>query len=511
MMTSPLRDKVNRLWLERQALCVALILLGLAYLVYANTFGAAWSHDDFPVLVDNPDIRSLANFFHDSYPGRPLREVTYLLDYQLFGLQPVGYHLQNIFWHGLNAILLWHLALRLGAGRVVAWLASLLFLVHPLQVEVVANISHRKDSLALAFVLLALLAYLRGRHAGRWEWSWLVAAAACWGVALTAKQNVVVLPVIIVGYELLFADGWRNFGLRGRLGLAGLGAVSLVAGVYIARQIIGSQELSATMAGMLATKAGLSGTASVPVFYATVLKSWLFNWGHLVWPRNLAIEYFLPAAQSFGDVSVLLALLLVSLLLLAMGLAWRRLPLVSFGIGWFLLFWLPTSNLLPQAYFAADRYMYAPSAGALLAIAVVLDRLVANRRVLLSVGGGGVLLLSVLTWQQNEVWRTEESLWENAVTVSPQSSFALNNLGNIYLLKNELLKAIPLYERACQVDPLNPTAFYNLGMIHERAGNLSAALPYYRRFLDLDSPFFRTEAAELRRRLVPWLNPPAQP
>lgn len=504
-------SKFGRWWNEHQQAWAALLLFALAYLLYANTFGAAWSHDDFPVVVENPDIRSLGDFLRDSYPGRPLRELTFLLDYQFFGLQPAGYHLQNIFWHGLNALLLWLLALRLGAGRGAAWLAALLFLVHPLQVEVVANVSHRKDSLALAVALLTLLAYLRGRRAAGWDWRWLVAAAALWGGALAAKQNMVVLPLAVVGYELLFRDGWRSLGTRGRWALAGLAAASLAGGGFVARQILAGQELAATMAGMLATKAGLSEPFTVAAFYATVLKSWLFNWSRLLWPRDLAIEYFLPAARGFGEAEVLAALAVVLLLLLGLALAWRRQPLIAFGLGWFLLLWLPTSNLVPQAYFAADRYMYAPSAGALLAVAVGAERCLPARRALLAAGAGLLLVLALLTWRQNEVWRTEETLWQQAVAVSPRSSFALNNLGNIYLLKDEPLKAIPLYERACQVDPLNPTAFYNLGLIHERAGNLAAALPYYRRFLLLDAPLFRAEADALRRRLAPWLGAGQQP
>ena len=128
-----------------------LILLAVAFAIFANTFGAEWSYDDYPVIVENPDVLSLSNFFANSYPGRPLREVTFLLDHALFGMQPMGWHIQHVFWHGLCAWLVWLLAMRLDFGRTVAWLAALLFLVHPLQVEVVANISHRKESLAVAF------------------------------------------------------------------------------------------------------------------------------------------------------------------------------------------------------------------------------------------------------------------------------------------------------------------------------------------------------------------------
>ena len=139
------------------SLASLLLLLLAAFALFANTFGAEWNYDDFPVIVDNPDVLSFANFFKDQFPGRPLREFTFVIDHALFGMAPAGWHIQHIFWHAFCAWLLWLLAVRLDFGRTVAWITSLFFLVHPLQVETVANLSHRKESLALVFSLLALL------------------------------------------------------------------------------------------------------------------------------------------------------------------------------------------------------------------------------------------------------------------------------------------------------------------------------------------------------------------
>lgn len=485
----------------RKGLLVLLVLQLLAFSLFANTFSAEWSHDDFPVIVDNLDIRSLAEFAKDSYPGRPLRELTYLIDFQVFNLEPAGYHIQNIFWHGLNAFLLFTLSLRLGLSRREAWLAALLFLAHPLQVEVVANISHRKDSLALSFCLVAFLVWLRGRRDDRFDYPWLALSILFGGVAMLAKQNAVVLPAVVLWYELLFRGVWGRLWKGSRLLPVTLALAGVGAGWLFFFRFIAGKNWGGAMALMLATKTGLRDGFSPTVYYATVAKSWLFNWGHLLWPRDLAIEYHLPPATGFGDAQVVAAMAVVALLLLGIALLWRRLPVAVFGLGWFLLFWLPTSNLLPQVYFAADRYMYAPSAGALLAVAVLLDRLVTG---LWSYRMAAMLLvtvLAVLCWQQNRVWLSVESLWTQAVKVSPNSSFALNNLGNVYLLRGELLPAKELYERSATVDPVNPTAFYNLGLIYERAGMQSLAVEYYRKFLRFKSPEYAPQAAALRQRL----------
>ena len=143
-----------------QLLIPFVLLLGLAFLLFSNTFLSTWTYDDFKLIVNNPDIRSLDLFLKDSQPGRVGREISLMIDYRFFGLNPAGFHIQNILWHGINAILIMILVGRLGGSRFVALLSSFLFLVHPIQVEVVANLSHRKDSIALTFILLSVLSYL---------------------------------------------------------------------------------------------------------------------------------------------------------------------------------------------------------------------------------------------------------------------------------------------------------------------------------------------------------------
>ena len=259
---------------EQRLLPPLLILLAVAFAVFANTFGAEWSYDDYPVIVENPDILSLSNFFADSYAGRPLREVTFLLDHALFGMQPMGWHIQHIFWHGLCAWLVWLLAMRLDFGRTVAWLAALLFLVHPLQVEAVANISHRKESLALAFSLMALLAYLRGcGEEGRQRLSWLAAAFGLAGIAYLGKQTAVVLVPMFLVCEWAALPRERWVLLRWwKLLLAGV----VLAGVAFAGwMLVGGGEVRYIdgIKEVLPYRSNWLGEMSFTVYARTVFKS----------------------------------------------------------------------------------------------------------------------------------------------------------------------------------------------------------------------------------------------
>ena len=81
---------------------IRLLYILAAFVLYAQSFNFNWTYDDFQIIVDNPDIRSWGAFLENQFHSRPLRELTYLLDYRLFGLNPFGWHIQNIFWHGIK-------------------------------------------------------------------------------------------------------------------------------------------------------------------------------------------------------------------------------------------------------------------------------------------------------------------------------------------------------------------------------------------------------------------------
>jgi len=257
----------------------------------------------------------------------------------------------------------------------------------------------------------------------------------------------------------------------------------------------------AAMQMLLQGKGNYFGEPSLDLYYRTVLKSWTFMFGKLAWPVNLALEYTYPLPRGWLDPWVMAALL--GLAGYGLGLWWsaRRAPRLFFALAWVGAFWLPVSNLWPLAYFAADRYLYAPLAGISLLLALAARRIFASSAPRWGLVIGCVLLWSVLSWRQDRVWKNPETLWRHARRVSPESAFALNNLGNVHLLKGELLPARDCYARALAVNPMNSTASYNLGLIYERIGRRDLALDHYRRFLAIGEPAFRAQAEALRTRL----------
>jgi tetratricopeptide (TPR) repeat protein len=478
------------------------LLFAVAFLVYANTFGNGWTYDDFPVIVENLDVRSWTAFLKDSYPGRPLRELTYLFDHSLFGLKPFGWHVQQIFWHGLNACLVFALGRRLQLARWAALLASLIFLLHPLQVEVVANISHRKDSLALAGSLGAILCYLRFLPEKRQRVSWLLASIGCFVLALSAKQTALMVPLVCVVYEVLLLPKEQRLLARFPLLLAGLAVVGISLAFWWWNSVDGWQTLLLSMQDTISFKANYFEPVTLVVYYLTILKSWLFMGLKLVWPFELAPEYTFPVVSQLFDPWAIGAF--VFLIVLAWALCWaaRRRPVACWLTVTAICFFLPTSNLWPLTYLAADRYLYAPIAFLALLVGSALTRVHAPGK---WVFVPALLILSLfagLTWQQNQVWYSPKTLWTQAIKVSPESSFALNNMGNLSLLDGNLAEAAQYYQRSAEVNPLNPTAHYNLGMLAERRRDMQTAIIHYRAFARLNHPVYREQLEALRTYLL---------
>lgn len=188
---------------SRLYLYIALLVVCAA--VYGTTFLNGWTYDDIPVVVQNPDAHSLAGFMENSRPGRPMRELTYIPEYMLFGSHPTGYHIQQLLWHGANGCLLLVLFIALGLEPLYALLAAIFFLVHPLQAESVANISHRKELLALFFALLSLLSYVKAvSSSGLRRVILLLFVVIAYVCALLSNQTAITLPLLLVLYDYLY-------------------------------------------------------------------------------------------------------------------------------------------------------------------------------------------------------------------------------------------------------------------------------------------------------------------
>jgi tetratricopeptide (TPR) repeat protein len=442
--------------------------------------------DDNRNFLDNPAYRGLGpdqlrwmwTSFHMGHYV-PLTWMTLGLDYVLWGMNPAGYHLQNLLLHCANAVLVYLLARRLfetsdptgttgDESRIVfaAAIAALLFALHPLRVESVAWITERRDMLSLLFCLTSVLLWLRHvRGAGR---RWYVLSLATFACALLSKATAVSLPAILLMLSI--------YPLR-RLGSAtGFSSDS-------ARRVYGELlpfVLLAVAASALSIVA-LEPPAQLPLGAKVAVSAYsvAFYISKMIFPVALAPLYEMPKRidpMALQYVSGYVTIVGMS------ALAWaarRRWPGAVAAWVAFLAVLLPMLGVVQNGpQIAADRYTYHAAPALAIALGSALGRWRAPV-LIRGVTAGALALLAVLTWRQTRVWRDSEQLWARVLSVDSTSSIGQIAMADLLAAENRLSEAADHYARGVALDPTFAIGFNNLGVVLAKQGKLGEATERY--------------------------------
>ena len=486
---------------RRRLLAFGLFLATLLLFSRAASFGFL-DFDDPDFVAANPHVAAglawdgLAWAFASGGNAgnwQPLTWLSYMLDAQLWGLDPRAFHAVNLGWHALNAAIAFLLWQRLtGATRLSAFVVAL-WAWHPLRVESVAWVSERKDVLSVFFALLTLWAYTDyARARGRRAVVSYVLALGAFALGLLCKAMLVALPGALFLLDLWplqripaharAAPRW----LLEKLPFAVLSGLSCWI-TYRVQQLTGGLDPEFG----LATRAG---NAAVAI--------WRYL-GQLAWPFELSACYPLHPWPAPTVAAAALALAGVSILLVRQ---WRSRPWLLFGWAWFLGLLVPVLGFVqsgPQAM--ADRYTYLPSLGLLVAAFWALR----SWRPFASARGIGALAVVVLvacaarTWTQIGFWRDSPTLFTRALALSPDNYLAHTGLTTSLLNDGRVKEAAAHARAALALDPRYAPAHARLGFADERLGLLDDAIASYRNALQLrpDLAFadFRLGVLLLRR------------
>ncbi len=481
------RTPLPRLWV----LAAGGLVLVVAWVVLAPAVGYDYiGYDDQDHILLNPYTRSLApgNVWRmftrpaiDSYYG--FRTLSLAIDYAVWGLRPMGYHLTNLLLHSASLLMLFALGLRLGRrvakdgrwGVVASAAGALVLAAHPLMVEPVVWTGAREESLMLAGVLAAVHLHLTARDRTRAGRRWaavgyhaatgLAAAVACFSSVLG-----VAVAVILTAWDLLVRPRPRWTEAVG--GLAPVwGLAALQVALKVSRMTVGL------------TGPGRFQAAKRPL---VVLAAYAQNWATILWPREMSILYPWDIPHRWGDPWVVWGLVAAGLTAAALGVAvWRGRRRVLFGLLWFLVALAPSSHLINHHIFRSDRLLYLPMAGLGVAAAMLLAGL--KRPSARAVAAGGAVVAgALLAWgavSYRSLWRRPVLLYQHCLGVYPNSTALLNNMGAAYHYEGNFAKARSLYERSMAVEPLNVAAMANLAGHRKDQGRLEEAVRLYKRAL----------------------------
>ena len=458
----------------------AAVLIALVAFVYAPTLANGFIWDDDLYVQNNLAIRTPSGLRDvwtrlDAFPQYyPLVQTSFWIEYQLWELDPRGYHATNLALHAIATVLLWRLLSRLAVPG--AWLAAAVFGVHPVHVESVAWVTERKNVLSLVFALGSLLAYLRASPLGAPAGvrpsgaSWYLLSLASYVAALLSKTVTASVPAV-----LLVAYWWKRGRVTGRdaTWLAPFFAVGLA--------------LSSVTVWMERTHVGAVGPEWQLSFVERVLIAGRAAWfyaGKLFWPHPLAFFYprwTIDAHQGWQFVFPVAAVLVIVALWMTrqrIGRGALAAVLVFLGV---LTPALGFFDVYPFRYsFVADHFQYHASIGVIagaVAFGTLCHRRLGRRARLAALLVAAVLVaaLGVLSRQQTRCYRDLPTLYESVIAVNPSSWAAHNNLGRSLQNQSRYEEAVVQFQQAISLGPHYARIRNNLGSALSSLGRLEEA------------------------------------
>jgi tetratricopeptide (TPR) repeat protein len=477
----------------RQKGLILALFLGLILLLYGNSLRNEFTNWDDQMIYANPSIRSLdwksiMDLFTlkkaSSY--QPVRALSYAVDYRLWGLNPLGYHLSNLFFYLLTCITVFYTA-QLLLEKIVAgspsstWrtalFSSLLFAAHPVHVEAVTWLAARKEVLQGFFFFLSFYLYMKAGEVQerRKRWIYTGSVLLTFLLAVLSKPSAVALPGLFLLYEASRkGEGMRRFFQRHWLFILSSAGISLLFFLILLKVMSEAEGIKSFYGASMASNLVIS------VYLV------LYNIKLLAFTTAYAAAYTITASFSILSKYTLLAFAATLLLFGVVLWSRKKTSLYFFCFFWFLITLLPFLNIVPISILLADRYVFLASFGYCLVAGSLLNRIfeagsgMALSNLFKALGLVFFLTLmagySWMTVQQNRVWRDSFSLWSDSVRKYPWSNLGNAMMGTVLLKRGEDREAVKHLERAIRVRPTDALSRAFLGYAYDRLDQPAKAL-----------------------------------
>ena len=466
----------------------------LASLVYLNTLPNAFVIDDRQQIVDNGFLRqrdglkkifttNVWAFVQKDKPTnyyRPLMHTVLYFEWRMFRDNPAGYHALSILLHAGVTLLVFFWLRRIQPNATVAWLAALLFSVHPIHTEAVAWISAFPDLLCSLLVLAGFQLYLRAEQAHGWRrYAQETALSACLLLALLTKEIGLVLPLLLVLYEMLERRRWPLALLRARL--FPYAAMAVAAVVYLGMRWY-------ALGALMPVSWGFKGSR------VEMLLGWialLYEYtSRVVFPLRLNSFHVMPAPSSLLEANVLAGWTIVAGWIALGGWLYRRRRPEWLAVTLFLIALMPSfppTTLLGEGFWLGERYLYLPSVGFCWLLAAALDRLASRVgwKPMVSLSLALLLAYSARTVLRNQQWRDEIGFYLHDLRTERDSDQIHALLAEAYVRRGMAGEALPHAQALVRLAPRDPFAHNSLGFVYWRLGEPDKALAQYHWAIDL--------------------------
>lgn len=484
--------------IKRSEWIVLGVVLLLTVIVYGQTVWFQFCNfDDDAHVYENRHVSaglSAENLrwafgIHGPSQWHPLAWISHQLDSELFGARPKGpdaggHHAVNLLFHLANVILVYAtFRALLGRGGPSLFIAAI-FAVHPLNVESVAWVSERRNVLCLFFALGTILAYARFvTHGGSVNY---LLVCVLHTLALMAKPMAVTIPCVLLLLDFLLwqrtnleaTDTHGNTSQKSFAGLLWEKLPLLLLSLGSCLLTIWCQQAAGVVSSFKSMPLDLR-LANAFAAYASYMRTF-------VWPFGLSVFYPHPAMMS-GDpwnklwLPACAGAILIMVITIALLLRRQQSPLAILGWFWFLGTMVPMIGIMQVGLQQrADRYMYLPMLGLLMALSSVIPstcwQRVSHRRTWAAVTTTVVLLLAARAFDQTSTWQNSLTLFEQSLSVDQQNHWAHLNAGLARQDQGQWDQAAQHFTAALAINPNYALAHYNLGVLLYERGNVPLAL-----------------------------------
>jgi protein O-mannosyl-transferase len=483
-------------------------IAALALLAYWPSLNGQFILDDDLLVTENHLIQARGGLYRIWFTSEapdywPVTNTTLWLEWRLWGMNPTGYHVTNLVLHIIASLLVWKILRKLGIPG--AWLAALLFAVHPVNVESVAWIAQLKNVLSMLFFLLAILCYLKvdtqaspqsesqpasGRTASGKIWYGLSLAAFV--LAMLSKGSVAILPLL-----LLLISWW----LAGRLTKQ---AIIRTVPFFLVAAVLTMVNVWFQTHGSH-TEIRPAGLAERTLGAGAVVWVYLFK---ALWPLNLAFIYPQWHIQ-VSDLQwwlPLLATLVVTIVLWSLCNLPNAPSIRQVFLAWcfFCMALVPVMGFIDVGYMkvslVADHYQYIALLSVVGSVAAgwsLLQGMLKGpaKHAAIASAAFVVLAFAFLTWQQSRLYAGPILLYEDTLAKNPTCWLAHNNLGVALSEGNDWGHATGHFQQALEMKPdsADALAHNNLGVALTESGDLEEAISHFQRVLQIKPDYADAE------------------
>lgn len=474
----------------------AIIALGI--IVYSNTFFSSFHFDDDAYIINDFAIRNLHNL-HDIWNICPCRFLTFLtlaINYHFSQLNVLGFHLFNLAVHLATALLVWWLVKLTFATDIIALLAALIFVSHPVQIEAVTYIWQRAASLSAFFYLLSLCFYIKSRLQKDSRHYYILSIFTAIAAMFT-KENAITLPLMILLYEFSFLKGKKP------VNWAQLYPFWIIMFIIPQTMVLSNSTRFQELRTITGGPGGIS-----PAHYLFTQFRVIVTYIRLIFlPLKLNLDYDYPIYKSFFEIPVITSFLFIAAILYAAKRLFAKYRLISFSIFWFFLTLLPESSILPQTDVIFEHRLYLPLVGYCMLIASgayyllsalslrgtnkMSDEAISKRttKFLTLILSFIIAFNSILTFERNKIWANEITLWNDVVAKSPNKARAYINRGWAFYNQGNFAQALSDYNKAIAISPEYIYSYDDKGLIYVHQGDTLKAIDEYNRSIKIN-PYY---------------------